>query len=85
VKTKTNTVPNTVPKYRAGALDNNSKTHGSYVIVQADSRAQAMLDVRKHFPNVPITRLFAFDAEPGDKVDGQRRPFTIPAKGQSAR
>lgn len=66
-----------MPKYRAGAFDKGSRQKGQYVVVDSASRAQAMLEVRKFFPGVPIARIFAIDAEMYDKIDNVKHPFAF--------
>ncbi len=69
-------------RFRAGAYNKGSRQKGQYVVVEAASRAQAMLDVRKLFPGVPIARVFAFDADAFDQVSNTKRPFTAkPTRG----
>jgi hypothetical protein len=68
-----------MPKYRAGAYEKGSKTKGSYVVVEANNEASAMVVARRWFPGVPITRFFATPAEPRDEaMTGVRHPFTLP-------
>jgi predicted RecA/RadA family phage recombinase len=68
-----------MPKYRTGAYEKGSKTKGSYVVVEANNEASAMVVARRWFPNIPITRCFAAPGEPGDKMeDGVLHPFTLP-------
>lgn len=74
-----------MPKYRAGAFEKGSKQKGQYLVVEAASRAQAMLDVRKYFPGVPIARIFAFDAEAGDKTTTTKRSFAFNRQPKEAR
>lgn len=71
-----------MPKFRAGAFDKGSRQKGQYVVVEADSPAQAMLDVRKWFEGTPIQRIFATPAEPWDKVTSLKQHFTArPTRG----
>jgi hypothetical protein len=62
-------------KYRAGAFDKGSRQRGQYVVVEAPSAADAIREVRKFFPGVPVSRFFVSDAEPYQKVDNIKHPF----------
>lgn len=65
-----------MPRYRAGAFEKGSRQKGQYVVVEANSAADAMLNARPYFPGVPIGRFFAYPAEQYDKVDHNKHPFT---------
>lgn len=69
-----------MPKFRAGAYDRGSKTKGKYTVVNANSVSDAMVEVKKYFPTVPMHRIFAREAEIYDKVDNTLHDFSNPKK-----
>lgn len=69
-----------MPRYRAGAYDKGSKTKGKFFVVDAPSAAAAILEIKKFFPGVPVSRMFANDALHTDKPDNTIHEFHPPAK-----
>ena len=74
-----------MPRFRAGAFDKGSKRKGRFVVVDAATAAQAVLDVRHYFPGVPLQRLFAREAEGHDKPTTDVKPFTLPKPADARR
>jgi hypothetical protein len=72
-----------MPKYRAGAYDKGTKQKGQYVVVEANTAADAMIEVRKYFPGTPIQRIFARESEPWDKITSVKQPFSAKPKREA--